>query len=122
MKYYYNCPIIAAYMAKYQRIDFGMNIHTIFNLLCATNAGDIVPVKYYLDEKNLAELKPQREDILEFWYNCDKGRIKSVANSDDLPRNISFEEWEIIKNSSGHQPVKILSRNNKPFFMPESEE
>lgn len=122
MRYFYTCPLIAAYMAKYQRIDFGAEIRSIFDNLCTTDAEVAAsPVRFYLDEKNLKELEPQPGDIVilkdtscgevvEFEHHSGKTVVQCGYFGSDGFNHIRMRMIEDIDT--------IIYRNTMPYFAP----
>ena len=110
MKYYYDCPIIAAYMMKYQRINFGEGIHAVFDYLCTTDAQiAATPVKFYLNEKSVLELNPEYGD-----EGIDETENQCFFNAG--AKWVAAEGGEVIGKCT------IDKRDGKAFFMPKEEE
>lgn len=114
MKYYYDCPIIAAYMMKYQRVNFGEGIHAVFDYLCTTDPQiAATPIKFYLDEKGSKEIEVQIGDVVEFYPLMDCGtEFTDEVTSKNIGKINSeyFDSW------------KIIYRDSKSFIMPKKEQ
>lgn len=111
-RYYYDCPLIAAYMAKYQRIDFGTEIHSIFNHLCTTDEQEALKrVKFYPKENSFEEFALQTEDVVQDYSDGTDGLLMYVTEFD-------LVDW----TEKYKRTMKILQRNDMPFFMPKVED
>lgn len=112
-RYYYDCPVIAAYMAKY----FGMRF------FCTDEEGDYAlrglrtffadaekdwKDCYYIHPDSLHLLEPQINDFILMPFPFDSFGITSDWQVEDLSEDES--NWQIIK------------RNGKAFMMPQREE
>lgn len=123
MKYYYDCPIKAAYMAK----EFGV--------VTVDDAGDVIGFgvmqwearndaekeRYYVHPDSLHIFTPKKFDI--------------IVNANDAPFTVctyptaekeSYYDYITPRDAKWHfknSPARwsILKRNNKAFIWPESE-
>ena len=133
-RYYFTDPVAAAWMAKH----FGMRIgawrsgcftewpHWTFCLgdpEDSAQSGNMGfrpyggPIHVHPESEIL--LEPQVGDCIEFPAAVPEHRFASVRdNEDDMTKlHLSFARY---KASTGC--VKVIQRDNKPFFWPESEE
>ncbi len=106
-KFYYDCPITAAYMAKYQNIDFGPLIHHIFTILCTTEE---IPSGLEFPVVNWLRFRPQ------------EGDIGIHPAEPDVPYLFQFGMW---RDGSGERLgdqwqnlVETISRDGKSFIYP----
>lgn len=108
MRYYYDCPIKAAYMAKYFGISFdGQSFEYIATAYCDYRAEwfkEANPEKYYLTDDSLHLLEPQVGDMVFYPYN-DAAVILG-------------EFFPVPKVGT---KLKIIQRNGIPFMWPETE-
>lgn len=121
-KYYYDDALIAAYMAKYQRMDFGAEIHSVFNNLCTTDPQVAAsPVRFYLDEKNLKELEPQDGDLVKHTYPV--AFWGSDGESIGHTTKTTIGEYRVgWKGNDNYKILEMIQRNDMPFFVPKAEE
>lgn len=147
LKYYYDCPIEAAYMAK----NFGLRITAelplrynklevlkrIYNI---SFGGDEMELsysevidksdgsKFYLHLSSVKLLEPQESDVIisydnrAFAQDVYAGGKEACARAQAHERDAIYEMWfarfeEILKRPN-HE---IVQRNNKPFIMPKTE-
>lgn len=137
-RYYYDCPIKAAFMAKYHR----------FKILFETNNGELAlwqkqwihlhelecPKKFFVAEESLPLLQPQVGDVVESTKGTMGGisvgflKSKQWIPAYGLPAN--FDLWTIVPRFGDGSPIgqhwakpdewqKIIQRNGTPFIMPE---
>jgi|ERR1035437_874345 hypothetical protein len=103
VRYFYDCPIKAAYMNKY----FGVETYATTYAM-QSNIG----LKYYIHDGSLQILEPQVGDVVEGNGYVDKllyGDVKKVFHSIQSP---AFNKESIDR---------IIDRNGVPFIWPESE-
>lgn len=106
MRYYYDCPITAAFMAKYHHFVYVTNIHEIFENLCTTDPEVASASKrFYLHDRSVKDLELQIGDIIESVINEDLTEYGEVYQLTDSPL----------------YSMRIIQRNNKPFITPKQE-
>lgn len=146
MRYYYSCPIKAAYMAKH----FGMlflfryedgqeiSLRGLGNMLAYAD-GSLGEAKFYVHPDSLHLLDAQKEDLIGFTPQCysDERRYEIVTQigwadwKGDVKRKIHAkarnpEEWErcVLTHEWDDWNIKniiIIQRNGIAFHWPETE-
>ena len=140
MRYYYDCPIVAAYMMKEFNFKF-FSIHSDeqmsefdlqenereFNWLecCSMNYGtEIISIgealdfikdasgRIYIDSACHALLKPQVGDLV----SVNNGESANKATHEDFILSLEAMKHQFVA------PVKIIQRQGKAFFQPIREE
>lgn len=138
-RYYYDCAIKAAYMAKYHGMKFkssrGQNLYFDggADFRAEFDGGIYVGCKYRIHPDSVALLQPMVGDLLLMEDNYfGAGRpcivVKRIRQTDvngnvgpfydyDDPESIEEdgEDWII----GGHDAFTIIQRNGLPFFWPE---
>lgn len=129
MKYYYDCPIQTAYMAK----EFGMRFIVGKSETLMVNGSWVSKGDELMGEENIlsfvkhctAVIHPDSEKLLEpidgdfiVWDITWVGRIDEVNTNNILVWFAQEDSRMIIPR----EEAKIMYRNNKPFFWPEMED
>ena len=111
MKHYYDCPIKAAYQAKYFGMNFksprGQNLHFDGGRDFCTekDCGIYSGERHYIHPDSLEVLEPMMDDVIE--------------DGDGDYQEINYDhELFIIR----HGFRKIIQRDSLPFLWPETEE
>lgn len=114
MRYYYTDLIHVAYMAK----KFGMgfsNIHSGAYFDCPLHRDDRLvddnDDKYYIHPDSLHILEPREGDLI----SINGGLSANIVTHAEFLDEIKLMEPQFAA------PLKIIQRNNQPFFWPESE-
>jgi len=142
MRYYYDCPLKAAYMAKY----FGMNFGNItqrgkFSKSDPYRDVDIercldyvIDPPFYIHPDSLHSLHPKAGDVLEFFRRYISP--DTIDENDTKPpkkehfvwigQSETFDEWKIKRIKAYgfdwmHESPKIIQRNGITFMWPEVE-
>lgn len=124
MRYYYDCPIIAAYMAKsfgirivgqnLSQIDFDTQKHPerefdYFDICrLASNKSNPFVYKFCLSSDSIILLEPQDGDFVE-------------ANDERCPDCGTYYNHIPDGHAKFYKHAKIIERNGKLFFMPKGD-
>ena len=111
-KYYYTCPIKAAYMAKEFGIIIGMIVGSSEIIRCSKDWENVVNYRcgnMYVAPESKHIFEPEAGDI--FSYKM-FGKVATYI----LPENQDGKEW--VKEAN---EIQIIMRAGKQFFMPEVE-
>lgn len=136
MKYFYKCPIEAAYMAKHFKMQFGIKHHgkliwdwqDMLNIPHPAKSSEDILEDYpahtfgslYIHPNNLDSLKPQTGDLCSSWHKAHP------------TMGIPYMLYGIVESDHGGlhsggryhsfaEDIRIIQRDGKPFFWPESE-
>lgn len=120
MKYYYNCPLKAAYMARYHGLSFGLDFggDVQWSPIRAAELNDFGPLyeweaildqynihsKFYIHQDSLHLLEPLEYDLIQWPTNAAQEYDQTVCGY-------------TFKHGGG----KIIQRNGKAFMWPEVE-
>lgn len=115
-RYYYDCPIKAAYMAKYFNVTFAGSDGLERTYLGM--ADEIIPshlpeiaTPIYIHPDSLHILEPQEGDIyVDYWSDRSPEYYTPLKEKPD--NSLEPPNWV---------GYKIIQRNGKPFMWPESE-
>ena len=110
MKYFYNCPIKSAYMAKY----FGMKFENPFDGEIDFSVLDVrdrgrKQFKFYLHPDSLHLLEPQVWDLFQW--------VRDSPSATPY----QFTGWYILADGFTKDDGFIIQRNGAPFMWPEME-
>lgn len=107
-KLYYKDPLAAAYMER----EFG--VKSELTSVTKTVIPPVDEIKYVVDSDNYHIFEPQVGDL---WAGKGEDARCCVWYMDEEHNVTKFK-----KDKGLRQRMKIYSRNNKPFFMPEVED
>ena len=112
-RYYYDCPLESAYMAKHFEMKIYMGDLVADNIWewkdCADSASledDIIPKRFNIHPDSLPLLEPQVGDLIE---------------SSALPTTMQYFRIDIVCDEYVGLE-RIIERNGKVFFSPKCEE
>jgi hypothetical protein len=119
-KLYYDCPIEAAYMAKYHGVKFDAEIPISFDegYINYVQNNTYTTLSYYQEHvQDELYIAPESMEIFE-----PKVGDFIYKGWDDCKGNPHWITPQTIEDDLSTQlPVKIVERNNKPFIMPKEE-
>lgn len=114
-RYYYDCPLIAAYMTEYFNIkiyiieeqeEFNLDVHELMNEPPISVVG--INIKYYLHPESHPILKPQEGDIM--------------IGPGSMCVNVEYIDYHTLNNPRVIDKKllkgKIIQRNGRPFHWP----
>lgn len=112
-KLYYADPLAADYMAR----EFGVDYNTTRGILGDDNNYNTVisyHAKYYVRPDSYHIFEPKEDDLVDCtrWRNCPEQARQGWAELD---------EDDVLRDIEDLQIHKIIQRDNKPFFWPNSE-
>lgn len=125
MKYYYNCPIKAAYMAKYHGIFYSEPVaygwhNGQYTIALSPHLSMNSDTKYYIHEESMELLKPMPQDIVTCPSVGGDGVQVFIACIDPY-EDIDCYEQGCKLDIGNDETLKIIERNNMPFIWPEVE-
>lgn len=133
IRFYYDDPISAAYMAKnhgMQLVEFWMFDRSPYaaeisftGKVFIERGSDNSHIKFYLMPDDIKLLEPQAGDLVEYWFEHQPDYWAN-GNNKKLRRQMEIKKEGHLLSMKARKPFKIIviQRNGKAFIMPEEEE